>query len=125
MLSFAVGSLLGDVFCHLLPEVWNNVDKGHFLCLPVCRPACLVVSVRICWLVLSVMVLCLDLLVVLSVMVLCLDLLVVLSVMVLCLDLLVCVVCRGLCVWICWLVLSIMVLCLDLLACVVCHGSVF
>ncbi|XP_076461164.1 zinc transporter ZIP13-like [Babylonia areolata] len=33
MLSFAVGSLLGDVFCHLLPEVWNYLDtddhKAH------------------------------------------------------------------------------------------------
>lgn len=27
MLSFAVGSLLGDVFCHLLPEVWNYMDR--------------------------------------------------------------------------------------------------
>ncbi|PVD29650.1 hypothetical protein C0Q70_08905 [Pomacea canaliculata] len=27
MLSFAVGSLLGDVFCHLLPEVWSFIDR--------------------------------------------------------------------------------------------------
>nr|KAG5690045.1 hypothetical protein BaRGS_009852 [Batillaria attramentaria] len=27
MLSFAVGSLLGDVFCHLLPEVWAYMDR--------------------------------------------------------------------------------------------------
>ncbi|ETN76885.1 metal cation transporter, ZIP family, partial [Necator americanus] len=26
LLSFAVGSLLGDVFLHLLPETWNNLD---------------------------------------------------------------------------------------------------
>jgi hypothetical protein len=31
MLSFAVGSLLGDVFCHLLPEVWNYMDRGERL----------------------------------------------------------------------------------------------
>ncbi|KAL8570412.1 hypothetical protein ACOMHN_035830 [Nucella lapillus] len=28
MLSFAVGSLLGDVFCHLLPEIWNYLDTS-------------------------------------------------------------------------------------------------
>lgn len=28
MLSFAVGSLLGDVFLHLLPEVWTHIDEG-------------------------------------------------------------------------------------------------
>ena len=27
MLSFAVGSLLGDVFLHLLPEVWAKIDR--------------------------------------------------------------------------------------------------
>ncbi|CAL1526264.1 unnamed protein product [Lymnaea stagnalis] len=27
MLSFAVGSLLGDVFLHLLPEVWAHIDS--------------------------------------------------------------------------------------------------
>ena len=29
MLSFAVGSLLGDVFCHLLPEVWLYMDRSE------------------------------------------------------------------------------------------------
>lgn len=28
MLSFAVGSLLGDVFLHLLPEVWAHMDRN-------------------------------------------------------------------------------------------------
>ncbi|GFO07741.1 Zinc transporter zip13-like [Plakobranchus ocellatus] len=29
MLSFAVGSLLGDVFLHLLPEVWAHMDREN------------------------------------------------------------------------------------------------
>ncbi|XP_012935702.1 zinc transporter ZIP13 [Aplysia californica] len=29
MLSFAVGSLLGDVFLHLLPEVWSHIDRDN------------------------------------------------------------------------------------------------
>lgn len=34
LLSFAVGGLLGDVFLHLLPEAWNNIEycKLHLMC---------------------------------------------------------------------------------------------
>ncbi|CAG5135674.1 unnamed protein product, partial [Candidula unifasciata] len=31
MLSFAVGSLLGDVFLHLLPEVWAHMDRDNYI----------------------------------------------------------------------------------------------
>lgn len=31
MLSFAVGSLLGDVFLHLLPETWNAYNGKYSL----------------------------------------------------------------------------------------------
>lgn len=30
MLSFAVGSLLGDVFLHLLPETWDNAGGTQY-----------------------------------------------------------------------------------------------
>lgn len=33
LLSFAVGSLLGDVFLHLLPEAWATVSNGKLLML--------------------------------------------------------------------------------------------
>ena len=32
LLSFAVGSLLGDVFLHLLPEAWATVNRGENIC---------------------------------------------------------------------------------------------
>lgn len=33
LLSFAVGSLLGDVFLHLLPEAWATVNTGKHACI--------------------------------------------------------------------------------------------